>query len=216
MAASAVLAFWAVALLLIAVPGPDWAFTLSVAVRGHALSAAVAGLVVGYTAMTLVVAAGVGALVAGTPAALTVLTAVGGIYLIWLGLLTLAKPAAPTAQPTPLITNPVAAVVAVPRTTSAILAQGVGVSGLNPKGLLVFIALLPQFTDAKWAWPLAVQMTLLGLVFTVTCAAFYTGIGLFARTVLQDHAGASRVVSRISGVGMLLVGVSLLAEQFLR
>jgi threonine/homoserine/homoserine lactone efflux protein len=207
MAASAVLAFWGVALLLIAVPGPDWAFTLSVAVRGQALAAAVAGLVVGYTAMTLVVAAGIGALVAGTAAALTALTTVGGVYLIGLGLRTLAKPAAP-------IVNRVASLAAAPRSASAILAQGIGVSGLNPKGLLVFIALLPQFTSTKWAWPLATQLTLLGLLFTLTCAAFYTGIGLFARTVLQGHAGASRAVSRMSGSGMLLVGVSLLLDQF--
>jgi threonine/homoserine/homoserine lactone efflux protein len=208
MAASAVLAFWGVALLLIAVPGPDWAFILSIAVRGHALPVAIAGLVVGYTAMTLVVAGGVGALVAGTPAALTGLTAVGGLYLIWLGLRTLSKPAAQ-------ITHPLATVAIAPRAASAILAQGIGVSGLNPKGLLVFIALLPQFTDTHWAWPLAAQMTLLGLVFTLTCAAFYSGIGLFARTVLQGHPGAARIVSRVSGVGMLLVGVSLLIEQFL-
>ena len=29
-------------------------------------------------------------------------------------------------------------------------------------GLLVFVALLPQFTDTRAAWPVAVQMTLLG------------------------------------------------------
>jgi threonine/homoserine/homoserine lactone efflux protein len=205
MAASAVLAFWAVALLLIAVPGPDWAFILSVAVRGHALAAGVAGLVVGYTAMTVVVAAGIGALVAGTPAALAALTAVGGVYLIWLAVRTLARPT----------THPSASVAVAPRAATAILGRGIGVSGLNPKGLLVFIALLPQFTNTTWAWPLAVQMLLLGLVFTLTCAIFYTGIGLFARTVLQGHDGASRTVSRVAGAGMLLVGVSLLIEQFL-
>ncbi len=33
------------------------------------------------------------------------------------------------------------------RTTRATLVKGVAVSGLNPKGLLVFLALLPQFTN---------------------------------------------------------------------
>jgi threonine/homoserine/homoserine lactone efflux protein len=104
---------------------------------------------------------------------------------------------------------------AAPRTTSATLARGIGVSGLNPKGLLLFMALLPQFTNVHWPWPLAVQLAFLGLVFTLTCAVFYTVIGLFAQSVLQGHPGAARTVSRVSGAGMVVVGVSLLGEQLL-
>ena len=42
----------------------------------------------GYTALTLVVAAGVGAVVAESPAILTGLTIVGGAYLMWHGAMT--------------------------------------------------------------------------------------------------------------------------------
>ncbi|MDT7630524.1 MAG: hypothetical protein QOI50_2454, partial [Pseudonocardiales bacterium] len=73
---SALLGFWAVAALLIIVPGPDWAFAISAGLRGHAVPAAT-GIVVGYLAMTIVVAAGVGVLVASSPVALTALTVVG-------------------------------------------------------------------------------------------------------------------------------------------
>ena len=68
MAASSVAAFWAVAVLLIIVPGPDWAFTIGAGLRGGSVLAAVGGLAIGYAAITSVVAAGVGALVARTPA----------------------------------------------------------------------------------------------------------------------------------------------------
>src|SRR5258706_5956415 len=85
MAASSIAAFWVVALLLIMVPGADWAFTISAGLRGHSILAAVSGLVLGYAAMTIVVAAGVGALVARSPAFLTRLTIAGGLYLIWHG-----------------------------------------------------------------------------------------------------------------------------------
>ncbi|MEJ7770789.1 MAG: LysE family transporter, partial [Geodermatophilaceae bacterium] len=81
---SAVLGFWAVAALLIIVPGPDWAFAIGAGVRGHVVPAAT-GIVLGYLTMTIVVAAGVGALVASSPIALTALTVIGGVYLIWLG-----------------------------------------------------------------------------------------------------------------------------------
>jgi threonine/homoserine/homoserine lactone efflux protein len=60
MAASSVATFWLIAILLIIVPGPDWAFTLSAGLRGGSLTAAVGGLAIGYAAITSVVAAGVG------------------------------------------------------------------------------------------------------------------------------------------------------------
>ena len=61
MAIGSIFAFWAVALLLIVVPGADWAFTISAGLRGRSVVPAVGGLVIGYSAITLVVAAGVGA-----------------------------------------------------------------------------------------------------------------------------------------------------------
>src|SRR5437879_1942809 len=135
MPAGSIVAFWGVALLLIVVPGADWAFTISAGLRGRSVLPAVGGLVLGYAGMTVVVAAGVGALVAENPKALTALTVVGGGYLMWHGTRTLTSPSAPVAAPE-----------APARTAWATLAQGVGVSGLNPKGLLIFVALLPQFT----------------------------------------------------------------------
>ncbi|WBB69960.1 LysE family translocator [Micromonospora sp. WMMD812] len=218
MPAHSVLAFWAVALLLIVIPGADWAFTLGTALRGGPVAAAVGGLVLGYTAMTLVVAAGTGALVAGTPLAMTVLTVAGGLYLVWLGVTTLVGPV-----PTPAGATSAGPVDAAPGAEGrdgrahpagwALLARGVGVSGLNPKALLLFVALLPQFTDARWDWPVAVQLGLLGLLFTLTCAIFYATMGRFARTVLRARPATARVVSRLSGVGMVAIGVSLLIEH---
>src|ERR1700709_1963566 len=83
MSVNAVFAFWGVALLLIVVPGADWAFTIGAGVQQRAVVPAVGGLVIGYALMTAVVAAGVGALVAGSPAALTALSVIGGAYLMW-------------------------------------------------------------------------------------------------------------------------------------
>jgi threonine/homoserine/homoserine lactone efflux protein len=204
MAVSSVVAFWVVALVLIVVPGADWAFTISAGLRGRSVVPAVGGLVLGYTAMTLVVAAGVGALVARTPVALTALTVVGGAYLVWHGTTTLLRPSAPVAN-----------IGAAYRADWEILAKGVGVSGLNPKGLLLFLALLPQFTSPRGSWPVAVQLGILGLVFTVTCAAFYLGLGSFARTILHARPAFARSVSRLSGAAMILIGTFLVADRFI-
>jgi len=197
MAAGSIVAFWGVALVLIATPGADWAFTLGAGLRGRSVLPAVAGLVLGYLMVTAVVAAGVGALVAGTPAILTGLTLLGGAYLIWHGAVTFARPAAPTTD----------------AASGSTFLKGIGVSGLNPKGLLIFLALLPQFTDPAGSWPVAGQIAALGLAFTLTCAVFYTGMGLLARTVLRARPAVARGLGRVSGAAMVVIGGTLIVER---
>lgn len=204
MAASSIAAFWAIAFLLVIVPGPDWAFTVSAGLRGRSVLPAVGGIVLGYAAMTIVVAAGVGALVAGTPAFLSALTVAGGLYLVWQGTMTVARPSAPGAT-----------AAAPARTGLGTLARGIGVSGLNPKGLLLFLALLPQFTNPRWSWPLAGQLGFLGLVFMFTCTVFYFCLGSFARKILHARPAAARAVTRFSGVAMIIIGALLLIDRLI-
>lgn len=218
---ASVLAFWLVAVLLIVVPGADWAFTISSAVRGNAVLPAVGGLVVGYAVMTGIVAGGVGALVAGAPAALSLLTFAGGGYLIWHGVTTVAHPSSPEdgsgIDGIDGLSGVNGLVVDPPTASNWVtLGRGIGVSGLNPKALLLFLALLPPFTEPTGSWPLAVQIGLLGTIFTATCAAFYLLMGSFAATVLRSRPSAAHAVGRLSGCGMILIGTSLIAEHLLR
>jgi len=205
MTASSVVAFWAVALLLIIVPGADWAFVLSAGLRSRTVLPAVSGIVLGYAGVTVVVAAGVGALVARSPAFLTGLTIAGGLYLAWHGARTLARPSAPAGHAD--------APAGAGRGT---LARGIGVSALNPKGLLMFLALLPQFTDPRGSWPLPAQLGMLGLVFVASCAAFYLCLGSFARRILHSRPAAARAITRCSGAAMIVIGALLLAERLVR
>ncbi len=193
-----------VALLLIIVPGPDSAFTLGPTLGGRPVLAPVAGLTIGYTALTAVVSAGVGALVGDTPALLTVLTFAGGGYLMWQGISTLRhRPAPVTVQN---------------RTTPAgwhTVVRGVGVSELNPKALLLFLALLPQFATPHHGWPVTVQLALLGVLFTLTCAAFYVLLGTVAATVVRARPRIAGVITRLSGAGMVVIGAVLIIEHFI-
>ena len=201
---ASVAAFWTVSVLLILVPGADWAYTISAGLRDRSVLPAVSGLLLGYVALTGVVAGGVAALVAGTPAVLTGLTLAGAAYLVWLGAATLARPAVPGTGG-----------AAVPSSRSSRVLTGTGVSGLNPKALLLFLALLPQFTDPEGGWPMAAQIGTLGLVHTVSCGAVYLCVGVLARTVLGTRPAAARAVSRFSGAAMIVIGVGLLAERLL-
>ena len=211
MAVTSVAAFWAVAALLVAVPGPDWAFVLSSGVRSRTVVPAVGGIVLGYSGITVVVAAGVGTLVARSPAALSGLTLVGGLYLIWHGARTIARESA--SKPAPELSHAEDDADRVSSRES--LTRGVGVSGLNPKGLLLYLALLPQFTSARWDWPLAAQLGLLGLIFMLTCAVFYLCLGSFARKILHARPAAARFISRLSGVAMVVIGALLLIDRFI-
>jgi len=203
-AASSIAAFWVVSSLLIMVPGADWAFTISAGLGGHSVLPAVSGIVLGYAAMTVVVAAGVGALVAGSPALLTALTIGGGAYLMWHGARTFARPGSPAPR-----------AAAAASTGQATLVRGAGVSALNPKGLLLFVALLPQFTSRHGSWPLAVQLGVLGLVFMLSCGAFYLCLGSAARRILHARPAAARAVTRFSGAAMVIIGALLLADRLI-
>ncbi len=197
-------AFWAVSILLVITPGMDWAYVISAGIRGRVVVPAVAGLLFGHLLMIAIVVAGVGALLVGNPLALTALTLLGAAYLLWIGFNMLLHPPVPGAGEDQ-------------RSDSWLrwAGKGVCVSGLNPKALLLFVALLPQFTDRTGTWPLAAQIGTLGLIHTASCAAIYLCVGILARTTLRTRPTAARIVTRISGIAMLLIGGLLLVERLL-
>ncbi|PBC62762.1 lysine transporter LysE [Streptomyces sp. Tue6028] len=195
-----VTAFLAVDLLLVCVPGADWAYAISAGLRGSVLPA-VSGLVAGYAVHTLLATAGLAVLVAGSPALLTGLTVAGAGYLLWLGWGVLRRPATPgAAQDAP---------AAPPLRT---FLRGSAISGLNPKGLLLYLSVLPQFLRPGGV-PVAAQTGLLGAVHMAACAAVYLTVGLLARAVLRARPAAARAVARTSGAAMLGIGGFLLVER---
>ena len=125
-------------------------------------------------------------------------------------------PDAPSAAGSDVVRRAAVADVRTPnRTNRDTYLEGIGVSGLNPKGLLVFVALLPQFTNPQSPWPLAAQMIVLGLTFILTCAGFYALLGSFARAALLTRPASARLVSRLSGSGMVTIGTVLVGDRLL-
>lgn len=224
------MSFWAVSLLLIATPGPDWAFVLGHALRRRPLARPLLGVGLGYLGLTAVVAGGLGALVARHPALLTVVTVVGALVLLRIGWTMFHA-----ARNGP-VTVAVAGDAAPPRGGSGERGGGVGVlmraeagvekrirtvatgaavSGLNPKGLMLFIALLPQFVSPGQAMPVSGQMFALGLVFIASATSFYGLLGMFAGRVLAGSERASRLLTGVAGAAMMAVAAGMLAQHFL-
>ncbi len=166
---------------------------------------AVSGMVLGHLAATGLVAAGVGALVANIPLALTILTVIGAGYLLWLGVGLIRNPAAAATELTDTPDNAVQWIL-----------KGVGVSGLNPKVFLLFLALLPQFSDPESSWPLPTQMLTLGSIHIVSCGVVYLLVGYGSQIVLKTRPAAAKLVSRTSGVAMTGIALLLMAEPVIQ
>ncbi|MEU9149984.1 LysE family translocator [Streptomyces sp. NPDC048417] len=196
------ISFLAVDLLLVCVPGADWAFVIAAGVRGRSVPRAVAALVAGYALHTALAVAGLAVLVASSPALLTALTVAGAAYLVWLGWSVLRRPAVPVEQEE--------------ATAGPGFWRGAAISGLNPKGLLLYLSVLPQFlvTQGDHA-PVAAQTAVLGGLHMAACAAVYLAVGTLARRLLSARPRAARAVTRTSGAAMLGIGALLLAQHAL-
>lgn len=197
-------AFWAVSFLFVITPGVDWAYAISAGLRGRVVVPAVAGMLLGHLLATIVVAAGVGTAASKSPMTLAIVTVAGAAYLLWLGGNMIAHPSVPQAgdaQP--------------PRSWARWAVKGVGVSGLNPKVFLLFMALLPQFIDPSGNWPVELQIIALGLVHIVSCGMVYLLVGFCSQAVLQTRPKAAQAISRIAGSAMVAIAISLFVEQAL-
>ncbi|MFG2603979.1 LysE family translocator [Streptomyces sp. NPDC048514] len=195
------LSFLAVDLLLVCVPGADWAYVIATALRGSSVARAVTGLVSGYALYTVLATAGLAVLVAGSPRLLTALTVAGAGYLLWLGWSVLRRPAVPGAADA----DPPA---------GRLFLRGATISGLNPKGLLLYLSVLPQFLTLRGAHlPVPAQTAALGVLHMACCAAVYLTVGTLARALLSARPAAARAVTRTSGAAMLGIGAFLLVER---
>lgn len=215
------IAFVTVAALLVLLPGPDWALVLAAGLRLHAVKSAVAGLMIGYGLITAALVLGIAPLVAAAPAALLALTVLGAVYLIWVGTGILRDPSA-AANVTESLKGDSLNVVAeegVAPTASQrshaglALRQGVGVSMLNPKALLFFLAFLPQFARPSAPWPFGVQLAVLGGIWILFVAVFYLALGFTMQRALDRYPGIGRAITLVAGAAMVLAGVALLGER---
>ncbi|MFF9170504.1 MULTISPECIES: LysE family translocator [unclassified Streptomyces] len=235
MDSATLLSFLALDFLLVCVPGADWAYAIAAGLGGRSVTLAVSGLVAGYALHTALASAGLAVLVAGSPALLTALTVAGAGYLVWLGWTVLRRPGVP-GDGVPAVDGdgarggapggarsgaPSGARGGAPSgarggapSGARVFGRGAAISGLNPKGLLLYLSVLPQFLAVRGArLPVPAQTAVLGVLHMACCAAVYCGVGLLARAVLGARPAAARAVTRTSGAAMLGIGAFLLVER---
>ncbi|MGJ9404595.1 LysE family translocator [Arthrobacter sp. KK5.5] len=225
-----ILGFVVVSVTLALTPGADWAYSIAAGLGRNRMAPAVAGLCAGYLVHTALIVAGLAALIAARPELLTGLTVLGAGYLLWLGITTARSWRGAGFAATDYDgggtrdgnrvpddrdgTFDVAAEAAAARSAARrSFLKGLGISASNPKALLLYLALIPQFVAAGQALPIPVQTGILGLSHFAITVGVYTLVAVGARRLLRSRPGAARGVTLASGIVMMALGLALLAEQ---
>jgi len=191
----------ATVLALMSTPGPSQLLMLSNS-GAHGFRRALftaAGDLSANALQMLAAGLGLAAIIAASGAALAVIKWAGVAYLIWLGIRMIrrARPDDPKLNGTP------------PRVSSGNLwSQGFLTSAANPKAVVFFAALFPQFISADIAfWP---QFLILSATYIVMDGVFLSAYGFGASWIAARFRGTARVwIERIGGGFMIGAAVLL-------
>jgi len=201
---SHLLAFALISFVLIIVPGPNVLFVISRSLMlGRAAGVGTAaGGQIGVYLQVVAVAFGVGALVERSVAIFTVIKLAGAAYLVYLGVQAIRHRGS---------LREALEVAAQPRSLARILWDGIAVGATNPKVVVFFAAVLPQFVNRS-AGHVQVQMLLLGSVFLTIAVVCDSSWALAAGTARSWLARSPRRLEMIGGAGglaMIGIGASL-------
>lgn len=194
------------AIIIIIAPGPSVLFVIARAVSwGRKISVlTVAGNVTGSFVLSTLVALGLGPILQRWHIAYVAVQWGGGLYLIYLGIEAIRQRAVHAAD----MTNqgPVAPSV------SKSIRDGFWVGVLNPKAIVFFAAVLPQFVDIDGGHVTS-QLIFMGLVFCVLAFISDGSWGLLAGTARAWLATDNRRLERLRGFGgsiMIILGLAVL------
>ena len=205
-------------------PGPNGLLALTHgALHGvRRASATVFGGAVGFVVVIAIAMFGIGALIAAVPEVLTILKWVGGAYLVYLGVTVwrsppiVAKPKAGAvtieadeAADADALAAPGSSVTSAPATVSRwkLARQGFLAAVTNPKGILFFVAFLPQFINPNG--DLFLQFVIMAATFVGIEIVFELVVAAFAQSLQGVLAKAGRWFNRVTGGLFIVVGVLL-------
>ena len=189
--------------LIILVPGPSVLFTIARAISWGRLIAiaTVFGNGLGVYLISIAVALGLGPILQHSSFAYNAVQWAGGSYLMYLGYQAIrdsrahAEDMKVVAEKRP----------SIPET----IRQGFVVGVLNPKTVVFFAAILPQFTDREKGH-LSAQLILLGTIFAIIAFISDSGWGLLAGTFREwlSHDIKRLIRLRMAG-GYIMIGLGI-------
>lgn len=188
---------------LIAIPGPSALISMTHGLRYGALRSLATVLGGACAALVLMSASalGLGAVLAASTTAFMLLKVVGAAYLIWLGVAAWRTKDSPVAQTVETATELPGALT--------LFRRGFMVGISNPKDLLFFAALFPNFIDASA--PHVSQFALLAVTWmTLDCSIMFAYACMGNRvSSLFAHPKRLRLLNRATGSLFICAGSAL-------
>lgn len=189
---SNLLTFALAAAVLIAVPGPSVLFvigrSLALGRKGGLLS--VLGNALGMIPQIAAVALGVGVALAQSVLLFTIVKFAGAAYLVFLGVQAIRHRGTSTTAADPSRSG----------STLRVLRQGFVVGATNPKALVFFVAVLPQFVEYS-VGGIPLQLATLGAVFLLIALVSDSVWALAAGTARQWFARSPKRIATLSTTG---------------
>lgn len=198
------LALFALTVLpLICTPGPDMLFIASQALSGDAVAGlrSTGGVCAGYVVHSLLVALGLAALITASPLLFQGLRWMGVAYLIYLAsqLLRSAMRPGPVRLSRERVASP--------------FRRGFLTAALNPKGMMIYFAILPQFMRSGSS--AALQALALSATFIGLCGVFYCVLSVVLASTRKAGGFSDRKRRCVEGVSgaMLIAAAAKLASH---
>ena len=193
-------------MIIILAPGPSVLFIIARAIAwGRKVAViTVAGNVTGAFVLSSLVAFGLGPILQRSDLAFVAVQWLGGLYLVYLGIDAIRKRKMHAAD----MTNQ----GPVEPTVFQSIRDGFMVGVLNPKGLVFYAAVLPQFIDRDRG-NITGQLLFLGALFSVLAFFSDGGWGLLAGTARAWLAGDASRLEKLRATGgcvMILLGASVI------
>ncbi len=193
-------------MIIILAPGPSVLFIIARAIAwGRKVAViTVAGNVTGAFVLSSLVAFGLGPILQRSDLAFVAVQWLGGLYLVYLGIDAIRKRKMHAAD----MTNQ----GPVEPTVFQSIRDGFMVGVLNPKGLVFYAAVLPQFIDRDRG-NITGQLLFLGALFSVLAFFSDGGWGLLAGTARAWLAGDASRLEKLRATGgcvMIILGASVI------
>lgn len=193
--------------LIILAPGPSVMFTIARAIAwGRLISfLTVLGNAFGMVVLSTGVAIGLGPILQSSALLYSVVQWAGGFYLVWLGIDAIRHRVVAAVNMTDVSDGT--------PTKWQTMRQGFIVGVLNPKAIVFFAAVLPQFVDPELG-SVTFQLITLGVIFAGLAVIFDGAWGLVAGTAREWLSSSSKRLENMRVVGgcvMILLGVAILA-----
>jgi threonine/homoserine/homoserine lactone efflux protein len=187
--------------VVILIPGPSVTFVVSrgVALGRRAALATVLGNSAGFAVLLALVSVGVGSIVARSDTVFTVLKLIGAAYLVWLGIRSIRD------------RRELARVFGVSsderKPVRRIIREGFFVGVTNPKGIILFTAILPQFIDRLAGHP-TLQFVTLGSLCVVIGFLSDAAWAIASGTARNWLGRSTKRLELLSGTGgAMLIGL---------